>query len=443
MTATRTILLADRYELGKPLGRGSFAHTYEALDTKTGRRVAVKILDPREAHELKVLELFEREAAVMRSLRHQGIPEIFDVGRAMWNGTVSVIAMELVEGESIQQIIDGRRTLDSGEVMHLFLEMLGILEYIHGRVPQVLHRDIKPANIIVRPSGSPALVDFGSARNEYRRPDEAGSTVAGTYGYMPYEQYMGQATPASDLFALGATFLHMLTGRPPRDFMGASGNIEVPATLPGDERLGPIIERMLRHSPGDRFQSAKEVRQATLPAVGTALTRMNVPTGLLAPAVPSALPVALGPAPREKTPELERWVARLAPSTMDLMYSGEGEPSDLGLWDYASLAFFCTITAGVLPITFLSMANQRRRRIRRFVLTGMPAVARIERINVEKGAFDALMARISYDYEVGGRVWRSADVVLPHIADRWRVGDLVNVLYDPERVSTSIIVSLP
>ena len=441
MTATRTVLLADRYELGKPLGRGSFAHTYEAVDTRTGRRVAIKMLDPREAHELKVLELFEREAAVMRGLRHQGVPEIFDVARAMWNGTVSLIVMELVEGESLQQVIDSRRTLDSGEVMHLFLEMLGILEYIHGRVPQVLHRDIKPANIIVRPNGVPALVDFGSARNEFKRPDEAGSTVAGTYGYMPYEQYMGQATPASDLFALGATFLHLLTGRPPRDFMGASGNIEVPATLPGDERLAPIIERMLRHSPGDRFQSAKEVRQATLPSVATALTRMNVPGALVAAATPSALPVTLGPTPREKTPELEQWIDRLSPSTMELMYSGEGDPSDLGIWDYASLLFFCTITAGVLPITFVSMANQRRRRIRRFVMTGMPAVARIERINVEKGAFDAQMARVAYDYEVNGRICRSADVVLPQLADRWRVGDYINVLYDPERTSSSVIVN--
>lgn len=75
-----------------------------------------------------------------------------------------------------------------------------MLEYLHERVPPVLHRDIKPANIIVRTNGSPVLVDFGSVRQVFLSADESGSTVAGTYGYMPYVQYMGQASPASDLF---------------------------------------------------------------------------------------------------------------------------------------------------------------------------------------------------------------------------------------------------
>jgi serine/threonine protein kinase len=89
---------------------------------------------------------------------------------------------------------------------------------LHARVPPVLHRDIKPANVILRPDGAPVLVDFGAVRTVFRAAAEGGSTVVGTFGYMPFEQYMGQASPASDLYALGATLLHVITGRGPAEF---------------------------------------------------------------------------------------------------------------------------------------------------------------------------------------------------------------------------------
>src|SRR5688500_19610666 len=93
-------------------------------------------------------------------------------------------------------------------------------------------------------------------------PEESGSTVAGTYGYMPYEQYMGQATPASDLYATAATLLHLLTGRPPRDFMTEEGRIQVPDNLPCEPRVRAVIARLLRPSPAERFASARDVRRS-------------------------------------------------------------------------------------------------------------------------------------------------------------------------------------
>lgn len=454
MTGLPPTLLAGRYQIGVPLGRGSFGHTLRAMDVIANRPVAIKVLDPREGADLKVLELFEREAAILRALRHQGIPEIYDVVRAPWEGgEASIIAMELVEGDSIARIIESHRSLDPDEVMHLFLEMLGILDYIHGRVPPVLHRDIKPSNIIVRPNGSPALVDFGSARSEFRGSDDGGSTVAGTYGYMPYEQYMGQSTPSSDLFALAATFLHLLTRRPPRDFIGDDGQIVVPSSLPGDQRLAPVIARLLRHAPNERYATAKEVRRAILPTIGgsrgTSLA-INEPTLPPTPAaivqplsaltIAAALPVNLGPAPRPLDAPLKQWIDDLAPTTLDLLYADSELEGDAGAMDWASFAFFSVLTAGVLPIVFISMARARRRKIRRFVETGFPAVARIDRIGVEKGPFEVAMAKVSYAFEAEGRVRRGADMVLPSLADRWRVGDTIHVLYDPANVD-SIIVS--
>ena len=257
MTTSAAALVGGRYEIVRTLGHGSFGHTFLARDRETDRTVAIKLLDARSGHDAKAYELFRREADVLRAVRHHGIPEVYDTLQDVWNGSpAAFLVMEYIEGTSLAQIIDEKRLLDGADVVHIFLELLGILDYLHGRVPPILHRDIKPSNIILRPNGFPALVDFGSVRRVFMGPEESGSTVAGTYGYMPYEQYMGQATPASDLFATAATFLHVLTGRPPRDFMNDDGRIEVPETLPGEPRLRAVIARLLR----PRQRNASRVR---------------------------------------------------------------------------------------------------------------------------------------------------------------------------------------
>ena len=431
--------IANRYEIERPLGRGSFGHTWKARDIVAQRDVAVKSLDPREGRDHKVIELFEREAHVLRSMRHHGIPEIFEVIRAPWNGVdTTIIVMEYVDGESLAQIIEARRTLGSDEVMHLFLEMLGILEYIHGRVPPILHRDIKPANIILRPNGSPALVDFGSARNVFRPADEPGSTVAGTYGYMPYEQYMGQATPASDLFSLGATFLHLLTGRPPRDFIDQAGGIDVPQALPGDERLTPVIARMLRHSPSERFGSAAEVRRAVLTSVGTAPSRTSRTPQTVSGAGST---IALGQAPRIIDAQLKPLVNRLAPGPLTMMSAGEDLEDTNPVFDWMALAFFSVITVGTLPITYVAMAGARRRRVRHFLQHGRSAMARIDKISIHKAPFDVAMAKVRFEFDADGRTHRASDIVMPERAERWRDGEDVQVLYDPDRDYAAIIIS--
>jgi serine/threonine protein kinase len=430
--------IAGRYELGPALGHGSFGHTFRGRDTQANRDVALKVLDPREAGELKVLELFEREATVLRALRHQGVPEIFDVVRAPWNGAeATFLVMEYVEGESLAQIIEARRTLGPEEVTHLLIELLGILDYIHARVPPILHRDIKPSNIIVRRDGSPALVDFGSARNVFRPAEEAGSTVAGTYGYMPYEQFMGQATPASDIFALGATFLHLLTGRPPRDFMAASGRLEIPALLPGEERLRAILERMLEHAAGERFQSAREVRQALLASAGTptALRSAGVRPRLRAEAL------ALPSAPRRLDKGLKELSRQLAPGAFEMMSAGEDIEDGNLFFDWSALIFFSVLTAGILPVTYIAMARSRRRRVKHFLEHGTPAVGRVEKIATHKAPFDVPMGKVWFTFEADGWTHRFSDIVMPERADRWREGDEVQLLYDPKRNYAAIIVS--
>jgi hypothetical protein len=431
--------VAGRYELRRELGHGTFGRTFLARDRTSDRAVAIKVLDRRGAADWKAFELFEREATVLRSLRHHGIPEVHDSFRDLWDGApAAFLVMEYVEGVSVAQTIDEQRQLEPAEVVHVFLELLGILDYLHGRVPPVLHRDIKPSNIILRPDGTPALVDFGSVRRVFLGAEESGSTVVGTYGYMPYEQFMGQASPASDLYALGATFLHLLTGRPPRDFMTAEGRIEVLDPLPGDPRLTPVVARMLRPSPAERFASARDVRQMLLAPVAVVQGRADLRLWR-----DSVMPdiARLGPAPRAIEGPAAELLDRVAPSAWELMDTSTKPTNDVGIGDVLSLAVFSIVTAGVLPLMFFSMARARRRRLRHFVREGCAGVAEVLGIRMEPTAFAQELARVSYQFEADGLRHRDTDQVLPAIADRWQPGDRVQILYLPHENYDSVIVS--
>jgi hypothetical protein len=431
--------IAGRYDLVRELGHGSFGRTFLARDRTDDRSVAIKVLDRRGAADWKAYELFEREAAVLRSLRHHGIPEVHDSFRDVWDGApAAFVVMEYVDGVSIGQIIEEHRPLEPPDIVHLFLELVGILDYLHGRVPPVLHRDIKPSNIIVRADGSPALVDFGSVRRVFLGADEAGSTVVGTYGYMPYEQYMGQASPASDLYALGATFLHLVTGRPPRDFMAAEGRIEVPAALPGDSRLTPILARMLRTSPADRFPSARDVRQALLTPTAEVKVLATRP---IVRAVTLGDAARFGPAPRTIDGPAANLLDRVAPTAWELMDTSAKRADHVGVMDLLSLVFLSIATAGILPLMFFSMARTRRRRLRHFLREGSMAVAEVLRIRMEPTAFGQELARVSYQFEADGQLHRDSDQVLPAIGDRWQPGDQIEILYLPHEGYDSVIVS--
>jgi serine/threonine protein kinase len=432
-------LLANRYELLEPLGKGSFAHTWRAKDGTSGAAVAVKVLDQRAA-DWKARELFEREAQVLAGLRHPGIPGVVASFRATHDGVeTSCLAMEYVEGTSLATVIADRRRMSDADAVTVLVDLLGILDYLHTRVPPVVHRDIKPANIILRPNGSPALVDFGSVREGFAGPSEAGSTVAGTYGYMPYEQYMGQALPSSDLYALGATMLHLLTGRAPREFMNADGRIEVPGELAGGAHLRGVLARMLARSPSERFATARDVQRAL--AVPTAI----VPVGSGGALTPSGARVApaieLGPAPRRIEGRVKERLDLVAYSMWQMMDADEKREEGSSILEVASYVFFFTITAGILPAVFATMSRNRRRRTTAFFRDGVPASATITDIRTEKGPFEAPMSKVQYEFTLDGALHRDTDAILPQIANRWRVGDTIQLLVLPERSYDSIVIT--
>ena len=445
MTTSATGLVGGRYEIGRVLGQGAFGHTFLARDRQAERDVAVKVLDRRARDDWKAYELFKREAEVLAGLRHHGIPEVYDTLEDSWLGApAAFLVMEYIEGQSLGKIIDDKRTLDTAEVAHLFLELLGILDYLHGRVPPILHRDIKPSNILVRPNGFPALVDFGSVRRVFLGPEESGSTVAGTFGYMPFEQYMGQASPASDLYALGGTFLHLLTGRPPRDFMSEDGHIVVPDTLPGEQHLRPVIARMLKHSPNERFTNARDVRATLVREPATLVPGSGSPRvgGVRRMGNAVERVSALPPAPRPLSGATKKLLKAASPGTVRMMWSSEKATDRMGIMDILGVGFFSLITAGILPMVFMGYASARRRRMRLFMREGTPGTAEVLKIDIEDLAFDEKMARVTYQFEADGQLHRDSDGIMPAIAHRWQAGDVVPILFLPDRDYDSVIVAI-
>ena len=440
-------LVADRYDVIRPLGQGAFAHTLLARDRQADRDVALKVLSLRDSGDWKTYELFEREAAVLRTLRHSGIPAIYDTFRAPWKeDDAAWLAMEYIEGITLAECIAESRTMDLPGIRRLFMEVLGVLEYLHTRVPPVLHRDIKPANIILRADGAIALVDFGSVRHVVRRSDEAGSTVAGTYGYMPYEQYMGRATPASDLYSAAATLLHLLTGRAPSEWMSEDGGVQVPDQINCGEPLRSILVRLLAPSPAERFQSAREAMDAMLG--GAALA--TAPAGLAPrdarsivarhrPSLP--VPDGLGPTPRRIEGETAVLLRKLTYSQWQLMTGNRGPNSGPGAGEIAVIAIFSVLTGGILPLVTWSYARKRKRELSEFLVDGIPAVATVLDMEKEDTGFDLKMMRVRYEFEADGAMHRGVHSVLMSIAERWDPGDSIHIVYLPDRDYASAIVS--
>src|SRR5690606_33941626 len=153
----------------------------------------------------------EREAEVLSGLRHPGIPRYRDYFASEESGDYFLV-MDRVEGRTLSKELGKPGSFDETRLRALMLGLLDILEYLHGRSPPVIHRDIKPANVIVDEQGRAHLVDFGGVRVATRL--DGGSTVVGTFGYMAPEQLHGDAGPAVDLYALGATIVALATGTP-------------------------------------------------------------------------------------------------------------------------------------------------------------------------------------------------------------------------------------
>ncbi|MBW4469648.1 MAG: serine/threonine protein kinase [Stenomitos rutilans HA7619-LM2] len=208
-------ILGDRYEVERQIGKQTGRWTLLARDLVTQDRVVIKMLFLDETVEWDDLKLFEREVEILKSLSHPAIPRYLGFfEHQLPNDKALALIQTYVEGKSLEQCLQEQRLFSEAETKQLAKALLHILVYLHGQHPPIVHRDIKPSNILLA-NRQAYLVDFGSVKALTNSGDTAAFTVVGTYGYMPPEQFSGRATPASDLYSLGATLTAMLAGTHP------------------------------------------------------------------------------------------------------------------------------------------------------------------------------------------------------------------------------------
>jgi antitoxin component YwqK of YwqJK toxin-antitoxin module len=220
-----------------------------------GSSVVLKELAFSLVPNAQTLEAFQREADLLRQLSHPQLPSFLD---AFQEGTGVetrlYLAMSYVEGRSLLEEVEAHR-FNEAEVLDIAAQGLELLVYLHGLSPPVIHRDVKPANLLRRPDGTVALVDFGAAR-EVQRATSGHATLVGTLGYMPPEQMVGVTTPGSDVYALGATLVHLLSRTPPTELLGEDMRLEFRKKVNLRPPTLRFLERLVHRDPRKRFATA-------------------------------------------------------------------------------------------------------------------------------------------------------------------------------------------
>jgi len=247
------------YQLIEQLGKGSMGTVFKARQLSMDRLVAIKTLLPRFASNPEFLERFLREAHVAAKLSHNNIVQAIDVGSA---GNIHYFVMEYVEGTTLKQEIEKGKIYEEKEALDIVLQIAQALAHAHRR--RLIHRDIKPANIILTPDGIAKPADLAQAKAE------KGMTI-GTPFYMAPEQIHGRADVDSraDMYSLGATFYHMVTGQPP--FPGKKidavlrDHMEKELTPPDhlntalSSGLGEVVEFMMAKKRGQRYRTPEDL----------------------------------------------------------------------------------------------------------------------------------------------------------------------------------------
>jgi serine/threonine protein kinase len=250
------------------------AQVYLARDTRLGREVAVKVLDPKLAQRSGFRDRFLREARVVAALDHPNIVNIYEVGES---GGVLFLVMPYLSGGSLQEALK-RVPFPVSEVISFGTQITDALDYAHQR--GVIHRDVKPANMLLHSDGRLMLADFGLAKildGSDRPANRQGKPDAGTPEYMAPEQIQGRTDARSDLYGLGVVLYLLLTGKLP--FSGASANTVMDGHLyqlaehprainrAVTPALDEVIMRALAKHPDERFQRASEMGAALLEAL--------------------------------------------------------------------------------------------------------------------------------------------------------------------------------
>ena len=262
-------ILQNRYRIVRQLGKGGMGAVYEAVDLRLDATVAVKqALTP----DQDLWKQFEREARLLAKLNHAALPRVSDY---FTEGNRAFCVMQFIEGANLAEMIARRPgPFPRNQVAAWADQLLDALIYLHSRDRQIIHRDIKPHNLKLTSSGQIALLDFGLAK---ARSTDSSNSIPSVFGYTPryapLEQIQDLGTsPQSDIYALGATLYHLLTGvQPPCALTRAAAlvNSKPNPLKPANEvnndvgpELAAILNRAMAQNPSDRYATAADFREA-------------------------------------------------------------------------------------------------------------------------------------------------------------------------------------
>lgn len=333
MLAPGTIL-QNRYLIIKHIGQGGMGTVYHAKDRRLHNSVALK--ETLFSHDRALGRAFEREAGLLANLRHPALPKVID---HFVEGEGQYLVMEFIPGEDLLKMLEGGERFQIADVLEWGDQLLDVLDYLHKHEIPVIHRDIKPQNLKLTARSQIILLDFGLAKGVQSQMTHTNKSLFGyTPNYAPLEQIRGMGTDArSDIYGLGATLYHLMTGQKPPDALirattvvGGQADPLVPANELNPDvprHIADILQWSLNQTPDKRPQTASVMREALkearrgMPEAATNRTIDQIPT-LIRPAEPVEKAAFSLSSPTEIMAETkliqdERHAAQVSPTVID------------------------------------------------------------------------------------------------------------------------------
>lgn len=251
-------LVDGKYKILSEIGHGGMSVVYMAINEKANKTWAVKEVRKDGRMDFNIVRQgLMAEIDTLKRLKHPYLPSIVDV---IEDDETFIIVMDYVEGRSLDKILEEHGVQQESVVVEWAKQLCDVLGYLHSRTPAIIYRDMKPANVMLKPDGTVTLIDFGTAKNYEINYGE--TTGIGTIGYAAPEQYigsgLGRTDARTDIYCLGMTLYHLLTGQDPCRNLISDTSIRTvnPALSRG---LDSIIRKCTAHQPEDRYQSCEEL----------------------------------------------------------------------------------------------------------------------------------------------------------------------------------------
>jgi serine/threonine protein kinase len=326
--------LRDRYLAVQPIGQGGFGRTFKAIDEDKPSKpfCVIKQFFPQmegATAAQKAAELFTQEASALEQLDYQNIPKL--LAYFITSDGRQYLVQEFIDGQNLKAELERKGKFSTAQAKELLLSILPTLDYIHQR--GFIHRDVKPENIIRRADNRQLyLVDFGAAKVATTDPQIQGTTI-GTPEFMSPEQGWGRAYPSSDLYSLGVTCLHLLTGVSPFTLFDDNRGEWIwkeSLTDPIDPQLASVIDKLIQPKPIDRYPSAKEAIEA-LQGNYVAID-LNSPQSKIAPVVTYLPELKLNSQQPNITPLVKLDLQIVSPSTSIPKLSSNWQEDHLSTW---------------------------------------------------------------------------------------------------------------